>query len=306
LGTLTNRVADSSSGNPIADKVENMSYLPQTEAAGKAATSTLTTINKKPLYYKTLGQNSGAPIVFLHGLGGSNESFMPLVHTLGLQQSHLLHLFDFEGHGLSPTSPLSKLSIESLAKDVNGVFEHANITSGATMIAHSMGSLIAVQFVLNHPGKVSKLILFGPPLSPLPEANAQELHKQADDTRIHGMLAVADDIAMGGVSQKTKTSNQLAITAVKLSLLGQDPEGYAKACTALARAKQLDFGAIELKTLIVTGSEDEISPPWLCEKYVNAMNGRATLRILEDIGHWHVFEDSTGAAKAVNEFLGQK
>jgi pimeloyl-ACP methyl ester carboxylesterase len=279
-----------------------MTHMLRKHVADKYKFAALTTINNKPLYYRTLGNEDSTrqSMVFVHGLGGSNEYFMSLIQTLHLQASHLLHLYDFEGHGLSPTSLLSNISIETLAEDLNDVFEHASITSGGTLVAHSMGCLVAVQFVIAHPGKVSKLILLGPPPSPLSERDSRDLIATARSVHVKGMSAVADHEV-----QKMRTTNQLAITAAKLSLLGQDPSGYAKACMALANAKQLNLGAIQPQTLIVTGSEDTISPPDLCERHESAMRGRASVRILNDVGHWHVFEDCSGVAKAVEEFLGQ-
>jgi pimeloyl-ACP methyl ester carboxylesterase len=90
---------------------------------------------------------------------------------------------------------------------------------------------------------------------------------------------------------------------VRMSLLGQDPEGYAKGCTALAEAKALNFAAIQPNTLIITGSQDKVSPPQLCEKYIQELGNKASLRVLENVGHWHVFEDLQGTASAVKTFL---
>ena len=41
----------------------------------------------------------------------------------------------------------------------------------------------------------------------------------------------------------------------------------------------------------------------ICEKYVQDMEGRAKLQVLEKVGHWHVFEDLDGVAKAIEVFL---
>tara|TARA_R110002003_G_scaffold1868_6_gene23620 strand:+ start:2188 stop:3108 length:921 start_codon:yes stop_codon:yes gene_type:complete len=302
LGSLTNRIGGPKSTNPTLNQISSHSKVPQTNANRSIDPSSLTQINNKPLYYKASGDASGSPIVFVHGLGGSAEFFTPLIQSLGLDKSHSLHSFDLEGHGLSPTSPLSKLTIDSFAADVNGVFETANIGAGATIIAHSMGCLIAVQFALKHPDNVSKLILLGPPPSPLPEAGSTATYARAKTVRTKGMAGIVDAVATAGTSAKSKTS--VALAAARMSLLSQDPEGYAKACTALADADGLDFAAIQAKTtLIVTGNEDKTSPPQLCEKYVNQMQGKASLRLLQDVGHWHVFEDVEGVAKAVGSFL---
>jgi pimeloyl-ACP methyl ester carboxylesterase len=267
--------------------------------------SSLTSINGKLLNYKTLGSQTGAPIVFVHGLGGTLDFWTPVTQALGLQQSRPLHLFDLEGHGSSPTSPLSKLSIRSFAEDLNGVFEHAAIKSGATLVAHSMGCLVAVRFALDHPDKVSTLILLGPPPSPLPEAGSNGSYQRAKTARTQGMSAVVDAVATAGTSEATKTSNPVALAAVRLSLLGQDPESYAKACTALAdSAKEtLDYSGIQAKTLIVTGDEDKVSPPSLCEQLGGRLPKSAGVKVLPSVGHWHVFEDVKGVTGALKDVL---
>jgi pimeloyl-ACP methyl ester carboxylesterase len=282
-----------------------MSSLPHGDVAKMATTSALTIINKKPLYYRTMGSITQQPVVFVHGLGGTNNSFMPLIDQLDLEQSHSLHLFDFEGHGLSPTSPLSKLSVDSLAMDLDGIFEHANIASGATLIAHDMGCLIAVQFMLRHPDKVSKLVILSPPSSPLSSTDSQKLYTYANIARRDGMLAVADKSMMGIDPRGMKTSNPLTAMALRLSLLSQNPEGYAKACKAFTEAPNLDIADIESETLIITGSEDMASSPDICTAYSNAIRGRSSVHIVDDVGHCAILENTAGVAKVVAEFLGE-
>lgn len=222
-----------------------------------------------------------------------------------MRSTHSLHLYDFEGHGLSPTSPLSEITIESLNDNLHGIFQQAKIATGAALFAHSMGCPVAVRFALKHPALVSKLVLLGPPPSLLPEAGSKGSHDRAALVRSKGMAAVVDAVAAEGTSEKTKKNNLVALTAVRLSLLGQDPEGYAKACAALAKSADLmlDFDKVEAETLIITGARDKISPPELCKKFGGELQNCKGVHVLEDVGHWHVFEDAVGVAKAVGGFL---
>jgi len=303
LGSLSNRIGSSGSTNPTIAAVEAMNKLPLSNVKTVDAIG-LTKINNKFLHYLQQGQASGPNLVFVHGLGGTSDYWTPLVQAAHLDQSHNLHFLDLEGHGLSPTSPLSKLSIESFAADLKGVFEHANISDGATLLAHSMGCLVALRFILDNPDAVSKLILVGPPPSPLPAAASTNSHARAHLVRTQGMSAVVDAIVTAGTSSKTKSRNPLAVTAIRLSLLGQDPEGYAKACAALANATtKLDFAAVKTQTLIITGSEDKVSPPQLCEEYAALLPEGSSVEVLENVGHWHVFEDVEGVSRAVSGFL---
>ncbi|KAB5585384.1 hypothetical protein GE09DRAFT_1070519 [Coniochaeta sp. 2T2.1] len=306
LGTLNNKIASPPSANATVDRVSSHSAFTLTNAAktvnGKID---LTDINGKPLHCQRLGSGEQS-IVFVHGLGGTKDYWTPLVSALNLTDKATCHLFDFEGHGLSPTHPLSALSIESLASDLAGIFQHvgASESNPATLVAHSMGCLVAMRFALDNPSLINKLILVGPPPSPLPKPAADGAYARAALARTRGMAAVVDAVVGAGTSVKTKKENPVAVAAVRLSLLGQDPESYAKACAALAGSvgKGLEVEGLKMRTLIVTGDEDKVSPPGLCEKYVGRM-GDARHVVLGEVGHWHVYEDVKGVAGALGEFL---
>jgi pimeloyl-ACP methyl ester carboxylesterase len=299
LGTLTNKVASVSSTNHKVAKVQ--ASIPTTNSWKTVNGQGLTKINGKFLNYQKLGKESGPPIIFIHGLGGTLEYWRSFADTY--LTSNSVYLFDLEGHGLSPTSPLSVISIESFVADLKGVFEYAKIESGATLIAHSMGCLIAMSFAISNPGLVKNLILTGPPPSPLPEFGSKVVYGRAEKARTQGMASIADDLAAVGLSSSTKEKNRLVITAVRLSLLGQDPESYAKACTALTGAKaSLEVEKIQARTLIITGDEDKVSPPELCKEYAARLQAPPPV-VLEQTGHWHVFESEATLSKAVTQFL---
>ncbi|KAL4930243.1 bifunctional fumarylacetoacetate hydrolase/alpha/beta hydrolase family protein [Aspergillus undulatus] len=303
LGSLVNRMAPLDAVNPTVERVQAATSIPVANTKARSNNG-LIKFNNKSLFYTFQGNKDGSPVIFIHGLGGSSSFFTPLLENLS--PTHALHLTDLEGHGLSPTSALSSLTIASLASDIRAVYQQSNTASKpATVIAHSMGCLIALKFALESPDLINGLILLGPPPSPLPEAGSNGSFARAETVRAGGMLAVADAVVAGGLSSKTKSSNPLAVTATRLSLLSQDPEGYAKACMALARSKDeaLEVEEIKARTLIVTGTQDAVSPPALCEKY-NQRIGRSEVVVLEDVAHWHLFEDVEGVRGAVFKFLG--
>ncbi|OMP87824.1 putative protein yisK [Diplodia seriata] len=303
LGSLRNTVTDVRPPTPVLQRppIVESNSTKTVHGAG------LTYFGVKPLHYKRLGAKDGPPIVFVHGLGGTLEYWQPLIAATSLGDKHALHLFDLEGHGLSPTSPLSVLSIKSFAEDVLQVFTHAGITStsggGATLVAHSMGCLVALEFAAAHPELVGRLVLVGPPPSPLPEAASKGSHARAAMVRTGGMSAIVDAVVAAGTSEQTKMRNPLAVAAVRLSLLGQEPEGYAKACAALAGATSaIGVEKLTLPTLIITGAEDKVSPPSLCRDYGERIQ-QSQVVVLAKAGHWHVFEDVEGIAAAFSHFI---
>lgn len=301
LGTLTNRIASPSpapanTAAPQSSLTYNNTRVP---------TSQLTTINNKPLYYTNYGVESGSPVVFIHGLGGTHASFAPMIHTLGLTYTHALHLFDLEGHGASPTHPLSSLSITSFATDLAGVFAHANIQKGdgATIIAHSLGCLVALYFAVSHSELAAHLILLSPPSLPFPEEGIDALRQRAELVRREGMLCIADKIALSATSSASQVKNPLAVNAVRMSLQSQDSEGYAKACSALADAEVPEWDKVVAKITIATGEEDSVARASKCEEVVDLLEGRAELKVLSSVGHWGVFEDVEGISRVVERAL---
>ncbi|KAI1739804.1 hypothetical protein F4680DRAFT_459072 [Xylaria scruposa] len=303
LGTLTNKVAKLDTSNNTLSRVQSASAFELTNAAKTAGkTAGLTVINGKPISYQKMGSGS-ENIVFVHGLGGTKEYWTPLISTLSLDDSATLHLYDFEGHGLSPTHPLSQLTIESLAADLASVFQTAEISASApaTLIAQSAGCLIAMKFTLENPDLVKKLVLMSPPPTPLPKASSDFFLFLATLARKKGMAAVTDAAVDEVLSSFTKQKNPLAIAATRLSLLGQDPEAYAKACHAFAGAStHLEAERLDVDTLIITGQDDKATMPAILEQYKNGIR-RARLVVLENVGLWPVFEDVAGVARAVRE-----
>jgi pimeloyl-ACP methyl ester carboxylesterase len=306
LGTLSNKVANSEDAS---------STFKQITTAAVAATNNktvenngLTLIGSKQLFYQRRGAENGPPILFIHGLGATSEYFYPIMTRLGDSYTYLL--FDLEGHGLSPTLSTSKLSIASFASDAYEILKKAGVSEqsgGLIVIGHSLGGLVAIRLALDHPDLVKTLILQGPGPSPLPQAASEATYTRARTARDKGMLGVVDGVVGMGTSDHSKSKNPLGITAARIMLLGQDPEGYAKACTALADSHKdtLDIAALKAKTLIVTGEEDKVSQSEMCRKMKDKMTNCEEVVVLPNVAHLHLLENPEEVCSAVAKFLGQ-
>ena len=305
LGKLTNRIADAGVPNMTAETTSQASSIPVYNLEISSGGAGLTTINGKMINIVELGTGTD-PIVYIHGLGGTMEFYRPLIDAASLKDSHKHILYDLEGHGLTPTKASLPVTMDSLVEDLAGIFANPkfNIES-ATLVSHSMGGIIAMNFALKHPSLVKKLVFIGPGPSPLPTAASEATYKRAAAVREKGMQAsgVAETVANAATSAKTKNSNPLALGAVRASLLSQDPEGYAKGCMALAgtAGTQLDVEKISAPALIVAGDEDKISSVEWARK-MEASMPNARVEVLKGVGQWLWFEELEGVASAVMRF----
>ena len=308
LSKLINTIAEPMKSE--LPRITTPSAIPMHNLTISANGEGLTKVGSKLINVQVVGSGQ-VPIVYIHGLGGTTEFYRPLLQAANLHTntSYKHILYDLEGHGHTPTSASSSVTMSTLVEDLYGIVTHAEIIkpdTPVTLVAHSLGGLIALNFALDHPKLVHNLVLIGPGPSPLPEAASKATYARAAAVRAKGMLAsgVAEAVCQNALSAKTKAEKPLAVAIARGSLLSQEPEGYAKGCMALAgtAGQKLEIEKIRVPTMVIAGEEDKISTvAWSRE-----MEGRmkdCKVGLLKGVGHWHCFEDLDGVAGAVKSFL---
>lgn len=124
------------------------------------------------LFYRTYG--NGFPIVALHGLYASSDSWIGLVGELS--HTYRLILVDQRNHGRSPHSP--EHSYASMSDDLHQLLDDLSIEQ-AILMGHSMGGKTAMYFSLRHAERVRGLIVedISPLAYPLNHKNVLIHHK---------------------------------------------------------------------------------------------------------------------------------
>lgn len=99
----------------------------------------------------------GDAVIMCHG--GPSTTHEYLVSDLGdLAGSATLVFHDYRGSGRSETAAPASYTFERLADDVDELREHLGFES-VTVLAHSMGGFVALQYALRHPDRCRALIL---------------------------------------------------------------------------------------------------------------------------------------------------
>lgn len=104
------------------------------------------------LHFRQLGQ--GPPLVMLHGLFGSLDNWLGVAPTLA--ETYTLYLVDLRNHGHSPHDP--EMNYALMAADVAEFFDRHKLDR-ACVVGHSMGGKTAMQFALDFPARVKKLVV---------------------------------------------------------------------------------------------------------------------------------------------------
>lgn len=105
------------------------------------------------LHFRKIGE--GKPLIILHGLFGSSDNWQTIAKKFA-ENKFSVFLVDLRNHGHSPHS--DEFNYQAMSEDISELMNSEKIYSAA-IIGHSMGGKTAIQLALDHPKKLSKLIV---------------------------------------------------------------------------------------------------------------------------------------------------
>lgn len=107
------------------------------------------------LAYQDEGQ--GEAILLLHGMAGSSETWRSVIRPLS--RKYRVIAPDLLGHGRS-AKPRSDYSLGAFAVLLRDLLDELGVAR-ATIVGHSLGGGVALQFVYQHPDYCERLVLIG-------------------------------------------------------------------------------------------------------------------------------------------------
>jgi pimeloyl-ACP methyl ester carboxylesterase len=263
------------------------------------------------LCYRTGGR--GPVLVLLHGITNSSASWEPVLELLA--PDFTIVAPDLLGHGDSakPRGDYSLGAAASLLRDLLLALGHER----ATIVGHSLGGGIAMQFSYQFPERVERLVLvasggLGRQVTPLLRAVALPgaelvLPLLASQPLVNAGAKIGGLIDRIGV----RVGSDIAAMATGFASL-QDIEAR-RAFVQTARAV-IDVGgqrvnaidklylAEAVPTLILWGDRDPIIPARHGIRAHELMPG-SRLRIFEGAGHFPHHDDPAGFAAAITQFV---
>ena len=247
-------------------------------------------------------EGEGTPVVCVHGLGGSSNTWTPLLAALA---GHRVIRIDMPGAARSHAVG-GPLPIARMVETVVAVCARLNIAR-ADFLGHSLGTIVCQHLAVDQPKRVRSLALFGPLLAP-PEASRVALRGRAAKARsegLAGMQEIATALMNGAISADTRQRFPAAAAFVRESLMRQDPDGYARNCEGLADAVAAVVERIEVPVLLMTGDEDGVAPPQAVRALGERLQGSKDVRtvVLSRCGHWTPIERPEDCVRELRAFL---
>ncbi len=272
------------------------------------------TLHGHRVTYREAGTGSGRPVIVLvHGIAGSGQTWDSVLPLLG--EHFTVIAPDLLGHGGSakPRGDYSLGAYASAIRDLMAALGHDT----ATIVGHSMGGGIAMQFAYQFPERLDRLVLvasgglgkevaFMLRAATLPGADwvlPLMVARRADGagralanalTRV-GLLPSADleELARGFASLKdveTRTAFLHTVRSV-IDVRGQRVD-----------ASDRLYLAAEVPTLLVWGERDRVIPVRHGLLAHQKMPG-SRIEVLPDAGHFPHIADPPRFAQIMREFM---
>jgi pimeloyl-ACP methyl ester carboxylesterase len=240
------------------------------------------------------------PVIFLHGIGGSAQSWAPQVESFAAAGFSPVPL-DLLGYGGRPA--VESLTFEELAADVEAAIARLKLDRPA-LVGHSIGGMVAQTLLRRRPEGYRAAVLactsaaFGNP--------AGDFQKQFVADRLapletaHSMA----DVARDAVNTMMGSNPDPAGRAAAIETFAATPAGtYRAAVRCLVNFdERSNLTNIRVPVLCLAGEHDRNAPPAMMQRMAAKIPGARYVR-LPCVGHQPNLEAPKLFDDAVLEFL---
>jgi len=272
-------------------------------------------VDIQDLYHHSVGL--GKPIIVIHGGPGFGCAYIE-PHLSDLSRSNQVIYYDQRNSGRSPINhDSSRISLQGFLDDIESIrkfYGHQQVA----LLAHSWGGLLGMNYAIQHPDKVSHLILMNS------NAPVKEINDQAN-TRMANQMS-ADDIEARTMIMRTEAfNNQNPKAYEELMSIGFSyqfadrnlvdelqlklPDDFGKKSQEMSYLYQ-DFSNynyseklknIKVPTLLLYGLKDPLTPFAL--NSLSQILPNNTIKAIDDAGHFPFIEKTDETIIAIKQFV---
>jgi pimeloyl-ACP methyl ester carboxylesterase len=254
-------------------------------------------IDDLSMFYKISGD--GRPVLLIHGLGSDNRSWE--YQEDELKNHFQLVMPDLRGHGLSEGGISDFVPAQRFAEDLNALLSHLDIDR-THVVGESMGGIVALEFALDFPQRLNKLVLV--------DTTPRVTEETADV--VYGwreaQLAGGDDAYFWANVRSCFTpewivKNPSTIEHLRQRAQSLNPEGAVAAGLGLISTDLTNrLSDINAETLIVHGDKDEIINIEMGRIINRGIKG-SKLKVLNGSGHVPTVQKTKEFNRLLTSFL---
>ena len=242
-------------------------------------------------------QGDGKPLVLIHEMGGTMESWDLVVPALAARRRVVR--YDTRGAGFSEKIR-GVLKIATMTNDLIALIDALGIKEKVALAGTAVGGAIALHTAVRHPERVAAAIVSSPAIS-IPEANRAAVLERVARFERDGLRVAVDATADNGYPAELRT-DAAKFAAFRARWLANDPVSFASIYRMLA-AMDLkgELAAIQCPVLVIGGQYDRGRPPAVVEPVAKAIPG-AQFKVLPT-GHYAGLQTPELMAAEIEGFL---
>ena len=268
-------------------------------------------LHGRRVVYRVAGE--GPPIVLIHGMLNSSSHWKAVAQDLA--RDHTVIAPDLIGHGDS-AAPRGDYSLGAHAASIRDLLAAIGVDR-ATIVGHSLGGGVAMQFFYQFPQRVERLVLIssgglGHEVSPLLRTAALPGMSLLLSLTIHPRLVgamwdaggrlrgrgVGAGVHLQAIARALRPLENAGARQAFLHTLRSVIDVHGQRVAATDRLGLLD----SMPTLIVWGERDHTIPIEHGRRAHEAIP-HSVFRTLPDAAHFPHLEDPGGLARALREFV---
>jgi len=259
-------------------------------------------INNKDIFASTGGRpfdNNKPVIIFLHGSGLDHTVWMLQTRYFAFHGYSVLAL-DLPGHGLSNGKSLT--SIESMAEWLGDIILYLNLKT-ISLIGHSQGCLISLEYAARYPKKIKSLSLLGGSLSMPVNPLLIDLAKNNDSKVVELMMDWSHGPSGHFGTHSLPGMNHIHIGSALMKnkslkhILGVDLKACNNYINGLESAEKLTVPA-----LIILGDQDKMCS-LKAGKELSAVIKNNQMHIIKNCGHMMHLEKADTTLSILKKFI---
>lgn len=285
-------------------------------------------VGNAELYSREVGH--GTAIIVLHGGPDFDHSYL-LPELDRLSDSYHLIYYDQRGRGRSADGVKPEdVTLGSDIADIEKVRQYYHLDS-VVLLGHSWGTVLALEYALRYPGRVSHMILMNP--APASEADYKQLRNDWLEKRAADMerrKAIADTVAYKEANPEAVVAYyrihfkpalarpadyEKLITRMQASFIRQGNAGIIKARAVESRLMTETWSlsgydllprlkTVSIPTLVIYGDHDFI--PAATAEHITQALPNARMVTLKDCGHFTYLECPVAVREQIDALLAGK
>jgi 3-oxoadipate enol-lactonase len=239
----------------------------------------------------------GKPIVLIHEMGGTLESWGLLAPLLASQRRVVR--YDTRGAGFSEKIR-DTLSIDTMTDDLIALLDGLGITGKVALAGTAVGGAIALHTAFRHPDRVAAVIVSSPATS-IPAENRAAVLGRIDAMERDGMRSAFEATATNSYPPELRT-DMARYEGFKARWLANDATSYAAIYRMLVHMDLAEeLPRIRCPALVIGGELDRGRPPARVEPIAKAIPG-ARYKVLP-VGHYAGLQKPEVMATEIGQFL---